>query len=81
MTEESRIPRNWTAFMLGNPELHTNTLTWNRGDNTEIIICYGRFTGYDLREMDFKGETKPLDDEKMYECKIILCGGQVIFCQ
>ena len=81
MTEESRIPRNWSAFMLGNPELHTNTLTWNRGDNTEIIICYGRFTGYDLREMDFKGETKPLDDEKMYECKIILCGGQVIFCQ
>lgn len=75
-TKESRIPRNWTEFDAKNPEVATSNLLWSRGDSAEILIRYGRFSGYDLDEMGFDD----LDDEKLYETKIIMCGGQVIYC-
>lgn len=76
LIKESRIPRHWTEWTNKNPENRTN-LIWNRGDTCEILIRYGRFSGYDLRELGFDD----IDDERLYETKIILCGGQVIYCQ
>lgn len=77
LTKESRIPRNWTEFNAKNMENNSNNLLWTRGTSVEILIRYGRFSGYDLSEMGFKD----LDEEKLYETKIIVCGGQVIHCQ
>lgn len=76
MTKEGRIPRHWTEWNNRNPENKTNMI-WNRGDNCEILIRYGRFSGYDLMEMGFDD----IDDERLYETKIIVCGGQIIYCQ
>lgn len=76
MTKDGRIPRHWTEWHNKNPEDKTNFI-WNRGDTCEILIRYGKFSGYDLMEMGFSD----IDDEKLYETKIIMCGGQVIYCQ
>lgn len=76
LTKESRIPRQWTEFDAKNPEHGSASLMWNRGDNAEILIRYGRFSGYDLQEMGYDD----LDEDKLYETKVIMCGGQVIYC-
>lgn len=76
ITKESRIPRNWTEFDGKNPEGGNSNLMWSRGDNVEILIRYGRFSGHDLQEMGFDD----LDDNKLYETKVVMCGGQVIYC-
>lgn len=76
ITGESRIPRNWTEFDGKNPENASDNLLWSRGDNVEILIRYGRFSGADLAEMGFTD----LDSDKLYETKVIMCGGQVIYC-
>lgn len=76
LTKDSRIPRNWTEWNNKNPENRTN-MVWNRGDTCEILIRYGRFSGNDLMEMGFDD----IDDDRLYETKIIMCGGQVIYCQ
>lgn len=75
-THTGRIPRQWTEFDGRNPENGSSNLLWSRGDNVEILIRYGRFTGYELSEMGFAG----LDDDRLYETKTIMCGGQVIMC-
>ena len=77
ITKEGRIPRNWTEFDGKNPENGSSNLLWSRGDTCEILIRYGRFSGYDLQEMGYDD----LDDDKLYETKVIMCGGQVIYCQ
>lgn len=78
LSKESRIPRQWSEFVLGSPEGNQfRNLQWHRGDNVEILIRYGRFTGFELKEMDFTD----LEEDELYETKIILCGGQVIMCQ
>lgn len=77
ITKEARIPRNWTEFDGRNPEGGSANLLWSRGDMVEILIRYGRFSGYDLMEMGFKN----VDEDMLYETKTIMCGGQVIFCQ
>lgn len=76
-TKEGSIPRNWTEFDAKNPEHRSSELIWARGSNVEILIRYGRCTGYELSEMGFKD----LDKDKLYETKSIMCGGQVIHCQ
>lgn len=75
-TKEGRIPRHWTEWNNKNPENKGNMI-WNRGDTCEILIRYGRFSGFDLDEMGFDD----IDDDRLYETKIIMCGGQVIYCQ
>lgn len=75
-TKEGRIPRNWTEFEGKNPEMGADNLLWSRGETSEIIIRYGRFSGYDLVEMGIAD----LDDDTLYETKIVMCGGQVIYC-
>ena len=77
MTQESRIPRHWTEFEVKNPETNEKNMLWQRGDNCEILIRYGRFSGYDLDEMGFDD----IDEERLYETKTIMCGGQVIYAQ
>lgn len=76
MTKEGRIPRNWTEFDSKNPEGAGTNLLWAQGESAEILIRYGRFSGYDLQEMGFAG----LDEDRLYETKVIMCGGQVIYC-
>lgn len=76
LTKDGRIPRHWTEWNNKNPENRTNMI-WNRGDTCEILIRYGRFSGYDLMEMGFDD----VDDDQLYETKTIMCGGQVIYCQ
>lgn len=76
MAEEGRIPRLWTEINAKNPE-NGNAFLWSRGDNCEILIRYGKFTGYDLEEMGFDN----VDSDQYYETKTIICGGQVIYCQ
>lgn len=76
LTKEGRIPRHWTEWTNKNPETRTNMI-WNRGDTCEILIRYGCFAGHDLMEMGF-GD---IDNDRLYETKIIMCGGQVIYCQ
>lgn len=76
-THEGYIPREWIDFFSQNPETRTPMLAWHRGESAEILIRYGRFSGYDLKEMGFAD----IEDDRLYETKIILCGGQVIFCQ
>ena len=76
LTKEGRIPRHWTEWSNKNPENKGN-MVWNRGDTCEILIRYGRFAGSDLMEMGFDD----IDDDRLYETKIIMCGGQVIYCQ
>lgn len=75
LTKEGRIPRHWTEFNNKNPENKVNMI-WNRGDTCEILIRYGSFSGYDLLEMGFNN----IEDDKIYETKIIMCGGQLIYC-
>lgn len=75
LTIDSRIPRHWTEWTNKNPENRTNMI-WNRGDTCEILIRYGRFAGHDLMEMGFDD----IDNDRLYETKIIMCGGQVIYC-
>lgn len=76
-TKDGHIPRHWTEFDAKNPEVDSGNLIWNRGENIEILIRYGRFSGYDLVEMGFDN----VDDDRLYETKSIMCGGQVIYCQ
>lgn len=73
---EGNIPHQWTEFVV-NPENGPGVSAWRRGDNIEIVICYGRFTGYELSELGFKD----LKENKVYETKIIMCGGHIILCQ
>lgn len=88
LTKEGRIPRHWTEWSNKNPENRTNMI-WNRGDTCEILIRYGKFSGYDLMEMGFGSGSSvseangsaDIDDDRLYETKIIMCGGQVIYCQ
>lgn len=77
LTRESRIPRFWTEFEANNPENSSSNMLWQRGDNCEILIRYGRFFGYELSEMGFAD----IDDDSLYETKTIMCGGQVIYAQ
>lgn len=77
LTKEATIPKNWTDFHAGNPELQFKPLIWSQGDTIEIVIRYGRFRGYDLKEMGFTN----LDDDKSYETKVVMCGGEVIQAQ
>lgn len=76
ITKESCIPRHWTEFDGKNPEIGSENLIWSRGEDIEILIRYGRFSGYDLKEIGFEH----LDEDELYETKIIMCGGQVIYC-
>lgn len=77
ITKEATIPKNWTDFHAGNPEIQLKPLVWSQGDTIEIVIRYGRFRGYDLKEMGFTG----LEDDKSYETKVVMCGGEVIQAQ
>lgn len=74
--KDGAMPRNWVDFVAPNPEDGTNRLMWNRGETSDIIIRYGQFLGYDLQEMGFTD----LDEDKVYETKTIMCGGQIIYC-
>lgn len=76
-TREAVIPKNWSDFHAGNPEIQFKPMIWSQGDTIEIVIRYGRFRGYDLREMGFTN----LDDDKSYETKVVMCGGEVIQAQ
>ena len=76
-TREAVIPKNWSDFHAGNPEMQFKPMIWSQGDTIEIVIRYGRFRGYDLREMGFTN----LDDDKSYETKVVMCGGEVIQAQ
>ena len=76
-TREAVIPKNWSDFHAGNPEIQFKPIIWSQGDTIEIVIRYGRFRGYDLREMGFTN----LDDDKSYETKVVMCGGEVIQAQ
>lgn len=73
---EGGIPRNWTAWHVKNPEVATSEL-WQAGDTVEILIRYGRFSGYQLHEMGFTH----LDDHKSYETKVTMLAGEIIQCQ
>ena len=77
LTKEANLPKNWTDFHANNPELQFKPLIWQQGDTIEIVIRYGRFRGFDLKEMGFTN----LDDDKSYETKIVMCGGEVIQAQ
>lgn len=77
LTKESRIPRNWTEFSANNPEINRRNMLWQRGDTCEILIRYGRFSGFELEDMGFSD----IDDERLYETKTIMCGGRVIYAQ
>lgn len=77
MTKESRIPRHWTEFESKNPETNEKNMLWQRGDTCEILIRYGRLSGYNLSEWGFSD----IDEDKLYETKTIMCGGQVIYAQ
>ncbi len=77
LTKEANLPKNWTDFHANNPELQFKPLIWRQGDTIEIVIRYGRFRGFDLKEMGFTN----LDDDKSYETKIVMCGGEVIQAQ
>ena len=74
---EGHVPREWLAWFDQNPETRLTSLQWTRGDNAEILIRYGRFSGHELAEMGFL----ELDKKQLYETKTIMCGGQVIYCQ
>ena len=76
-TKDGKLPKNWTDFYANNPEVKLKPIMWNHGDNIEIVIRYGRFRGYDLKELGFTD----LDDDKSYETKVVMCGGQVIQAQ
>lgn len=76
-TREAVIPKNWSDFHANNPEIQFKPIIWSQGDTVEIVIRYGRFRGYDLREMGFTN----LDDDKSYETKVVMCGGEVIQAQ
>lgn len=76
-TREASLPKNWSDFHAGNPEMQFKPIIWSQGDTIEIVIRYGRFRGYDLREMGFTN----LDDDKSYETKVVMCGGEVIQAQ
>lgn len=78
LTKEANIPRNWTDFFAGeNPEVQLKPIIWSEGDTIEIVIRYGKFRGYDLKEMGFTN----LDEDKSYETKVVMCGGQIIQAQ
>lgn len=77
LTKEANLPKNWTDFHANNPELQFKPLIWQQGDTIEIVIRYGRFRGFDLKEMGFTN----LDGDKSYETKIVMCGGEVIQAQ
>lgn len=75
---EGKIPRMWADYIFEtNPEYSSTAFSWTRGENIDILIRYGRLLGSDLLEWGFLD----LDEEIMYETKIIMCGGQVIMCQ
>lgn len=76
MTKEGKIPRHWIEFDARNMEYKGQNLLWTRGNSAEIIIRYGKFSGYELNEMGFAD----IDDTKIYETKIIMCGGHIIYC-
>lgn len=75
--QEGTIPRRWTEFNLSNPETDDTLMPWKQGDSFEILIRYGRFTGFELKEMGFVG----LNPDKSYETKVVMAGGQIIQCQ
>lgn len=75
--EEGHIPRMWIDWFSASPEGTAKASRWLRGEVVEVLIRYGRFTGAELTEMGFAG----LDDEKLYETKTVMCGGQVVQCQ
>lgn len=75
--QEGHVPREWLLWFDQNPEVRQTSLEWSRGQSAEILIRYGRFSGYELKEMGFLD----LEEKKLYETKIIMCGGQVIYCQ
>lgn len=75
--EEGHIPRMWIDYFSPNPEGLMSASRWLRGEVIEILVRYGRFTGFELGEMGFTG----LEDDVIYETKTIMCGGQVIQCQ
>lgn len=75
--EGGHIPRMWIDYFSPNPEGLMSASRWLRGEVIEILVRYGRFTGFELNEMGFTG----LEDDVIYETKTIMCGGQVIQCQ
>lgn len=75
LSKDGKIPRDWTLYFTPNPERVAALGPWSRGQSVEILIRYGKFSGKDLVELGYK-----LDDDKLYETKIIMCGGQVIYC-
>lgn len=77
LTKEANLPKNWTDFHSTNPEIALKPIMWSQGDTIEIMIRYGRFRGFELSEMGFDN----LDDDKMYETKVVMCGGEVIQAQ
>nr|DAD83161.1 MAG TPA: head to tail connecting protein [Podoviridae sp. ctlpi2] len=76
LIEDGRIPRNWVDFTATNPETARPVFGWARGTTTDILIRYGRTTGYDLEGMGVKVD----DLDRLYETKVIMCGGRVIQC-
>ena len=76
-TKEASLPKNWTDFYVDNPEVKLKPIAWSDGDTIEIVIRYGRFRGYELKEMGFDS----LEDDKAYETKVVMCAGRVIQAQ
>lgn len=84
--ESGSVPRNWVTFMLDNPEVKENDFLWSRGDTVELLIRYGRNTGRELLDLGVVSYTKgsktvSIDEDMVYESKVVVCGGQVILCQ
>ena len=77
LTKEANLPKNWVDFHANNPEIQLKPLVWSSGDTVEIVIRYGRFRGFDLKDMGFKD----LEEDKSYETKVVMCGGEVIQAQ
>lgn len=77
LTKEANLPKNWVDFHANNPEIQLKPLIWSSGDTVEIVIRYGRFRGFDLKDMGFKD----LEEDKSYETKVVMCGGEVIQAQ
>lgn len=77
LTKEASLPKNWTDFHSGNPEIKLKPVMWTAGDSIEIVIRYGRFRGWELKEMGFH----KLEDDMAYETKVVMCGGEVIQAQ
>ena len=72
--QEKKLPRNWLSLICGSGEREPK-FNWERGTNIDILIRYGRFLGADLKEFGFK----KLQSDKLYETKIIMCCGRVIY--